>query len=96
MLLGGRAGASGRRADSPSFAQCAARRIRSACPIGGLGALVFLFGLWRWLNDPPEMRREDGPIPALRAFLAERDAVLGLGLAVIVVLVILGLVTMAF
>ena len=59
-------------------------------------AAGLLYGAWRWLNDPPEMQREDGPIPALRGFLAERDAVLGLGLAVIVVLVILGLVTMVF
>jgi hypothetical protein len=37
-----------------------------------LGAAVFLLGLWRWLNDPPEMRREDGTITALRGFFAER------------------------
>lgn len=47
-----------------------------------------LYAVWRWHNDPPELRGEDAHHPAL-AFLAERDAVLGLGSAIVVVLLIL-------
>src|SRR5690606_41739571 len=61
-----------------------------------LGAAVFLLGLWRWLNDPPEMRRKDGTITALRGFFAEREAVLGFGLAVIVVALVLFMVAVVF
>ena len=50
-------------------------------------ATGLLYATWRWHNDPPEARRERHPV--LDAFLGDRDAVLGLGWAVVIVLLIL-------
>jgi len=50
-------------------------------------AAGLLYATWRWHNDPPETRGERRP--ALHAFLGERDAVLGLGSAIAIVLLIL-------
>jgi hypothetical protein len=50
-------------------------------------AAGLLYATWRWHNDPPEARGERHPV--LHAFLGERDAVLGLGSAIVIVLLIL-------
>lgn len=48
-----------------------------------------LYATWRWHNDPPELRAENARHPLVPAFFAERDAVLGLGWAIVIVLLIL-------
>jgi hypothetical protein len=50
-------------------------------------AAGLLYATWRWNNDPPETRGARHPVVV--AFLGERDAVIGLGLAIVVVLLIL-------
>ena len=55
----------------------------------GIGAAGLLYATWRWHNDPPETRGEDARHPLLGSFLGERDAVLGLGSAIVIVLLIL-------
>ena len=52
-------------------------------------AAGLLYATWRWHNDPPETRGEDARHPLLGSFLGERDAVLGLGSAIVIVLLIL-------
>ena len=61
-----------------------------------IGAVGLLYGIWRWHNDPPAARGKDDSPPALDAFLAERDAVLGLCCAIVVVLLILVVVIAVF
>ena len=52
-------------------------------------AAGLLYATWRWHNDPLEVRGEDARHPLLDAFLGERDAVLGLGSAIAIVLLIM-------
>lgn len=60
------------------------------------GAVGLLYGIWRWYNDPPGTRGDEERQSTLDAFLAERDAVLGLCWAVVVVLLILAVVIAVF
>jgi hypothetical protein len=52
--------------------------------VGGM-----FYAIWRWHNDPPELRSESAAQSAIDAFLGERDAVLGLGSAIVIVVLIL-------
>ena len=54
-----------------------------------VGAAVLLHAIWRWHNDPPDVRGEAAPGPHLAAFFRERDAVLGLAGGIAVVAAIL-------
>ena len=52
-------------------------------------AAGLLVGTWRWFNDPPEPRGDGTRQSLLGAFLGERDAVLGLGSAIAVIVLIM-------